>query len=168
MSKKNGIPFWEAKTLDAMSRSEWESLCDGCGRCCLVKLQDDDTEEVYYTMASCAQLDVKSCQCKNYAKRAELVHDCVELNPGNLPKMDWLPPTCAYRKVAEGKPLSWWHPLISGSRETVHEAGISVRGKIVSEALMSEDDLWGARVNWPLLEDGIVSGKSENSKKITK
>jgi uncharacterized cysteine cluster protein YcgN (CxxCxxCC family) len=166
MSKKSEKPFWETKSLDVMSREEWESLCDGCGRCCLVKLLDDDTEEVYYTMASCALLDVKACSCKNYAERTELIDDCVELTPENIDKMDWLPPTCAYRKVREGKPLSWWHPLVSGSPETVHEAGISVRGKIVSETLIAEEDLWGARVNWPLLEDGIISGKRNSEKKL--
>ncbi|MGI9483711.1 MAG: YcgN family cysteine cluster protein [Hyphomicrobiales bacterium] len=142
-------PFWETKTLTEMTREEWESLCDGCGRCCLVKLQDDNTDEVFYTLASCALLDIHSCKCKNYKKRMELVHDCVELAPENIDDIEWLPLTCAYRKIAEGRPLSWWHPLVSGSSETVHEAGISVRGKTVSETYVCQDDLWGMRISWP-------------------
>lgn len=152
MSKEQQ-PFWEVKTLDEMTRQEWESLCDGCARCCLVKLQDDDTDVVYYTLASCAQLDVKSCRCQSYERRTELVHDCVDLTPDSVEKYDWLPATCAYRKLAEGRPLSWWHPLVSGSRETVHEAGISVRGKAISETYICKDDLWGMRTNWPQCDD---------------
>ncbi|MGI9374058.1 MAG: YcgN family cysteine cluster protein [Hyphomicrobiales bacterium] len=150
---ENKPPFWETKSLQQMSRSEWEALCDGCGRCCLVKLIDDETEELHYTMASCRLLDTKSCQCSDYAKRAELIKDCISLNPDNLSEMNWLPPTCAYKRLAEGRTLSWWHPLISGDVETVHEAGISVRGKCISETHMHEDDLWGARVLWPLLDE---------------
>ncbi len=146
-------PFWKTKSLGEMSRAEWESLCDGCGRCCLVKLEDEETEEVHYTMASCSYLDTKSCRCSDYANRTTNIPDCRELTPDTLSEMDWLPPSCAYRKVAEGRELSWWHPLVSGSSETVHEAGISVRGKIVSEDLIAEEDLWGAVVRWPL-EDG--------------
>ena len=145
-------PFWKTKSLGEMSRAEWESLCDGCGRCCLVKLEDEDTAEVHYTMASCAFLDVKSCRCSDYANRTTNIPDCKELTPDTLSEMDWLPPSCAYRKVAEGRELSWWHPLVSGSTETVHEAGISVRGKIVSEDLIAEEDLWGAVVRWPVAE----------------
>lgn len=144
------VPFWKTKTLGEMSRSEWESLCDGCGRCCLVKLEDEDTLKVHYTMASCALLDVKSCRCSDYENRAQRMPDCVELTNENLPEMDWLPPTCAYRRLSEGGELSWWHPLVSGSVDTVHEAGISVRGKIVSETHIAEEDLWGATVTWPL------------------
>ena len=146
------IPFWKAKSLRQMSRAEWESLCDGCGRCCLVKLEDEDTEEVHYTMASCSYLDTKSCRCVDYPNRTTNIPDCKELTAETLGEMDWLPPSCAYRKVAEGRELSWWHPLVSGSTETVHEAGISVRGKIVSEDLIAEEDLWGAVVRWPLAE----------------
>ena len=147
------LPFWETTPLEDMSSREWESLCDGCGRCCLNKLIDDDTEELHYTMVGCALLDVKKCNCTNYAQRTEIVDDCVELTPKNLKEMNWLPPTCAYRRVAEGRTLSWWHPLVSGRQESVHEAGISVRGKIVSETHMHPDDLWGARVKWPLIDD---------------
>lgn len=145
-------PFWKMKSLDTMSRSEWESLCDGCGRCCLVKLEDEDTLKVHYTMASCVLLDVKTCRCSDYVNRSSRMPDCVELTSENLSEMDWLPPTCAYRRIAEGKDLSWWHPLVSGSADTVHEAGVSVHGKIVSESHIAEEDLWGATVNWPLEE----------------
>ncbi len=145
-------PFWKAKSLDQMTRAEWESLCDGCGRCCLVKLEDEDTLEVHYTMASCHYLDVKTCRCSDYANRTTNIPDCRELTPETLGEINWLPPSCAYRKVAEGRDLSWWHPLVSGSTETVHEAGISVRGKIVSEDLVAEEDLWGAVVRWPVAE----------------
>ncbi len=145
-------PFWKTKSLREMSRAEWESLCDGCGRCCLVKLEDEDTLEVHYTMASCAYLDVKTCRCSDYANRTTNIPDCKELTPDTLSQMDWLPPSCAYRKVAEGRELSWWHPLVSGSLDTVHEAGISVRGKIVSEELVAQEDLWGAVVRWPVAE----------------
>ncbi|MCP5084377.1 MAG: YcgN family cysteine cluster protein [Alphaproteobacteria bacterium] len=145
-------PFWKTKALGEMSRVEWESLCDGCGRCCLVKLEDEDTDEVHYTMASCAFLDVKSCGCSDYANRTANIPDCRELTAETLSEMDWLPPSCAYRKVAEGRALSWWHPLVSGSSESVHEAGISVRGKVVTEKLIAEEDLWGAVVRWPVAE----------------
>lgn len=145
-------PFWRTKSLSEMSRAEWESLCDGCGRCCLVKLEDEDTDEVHYTMASCAYLDTKSCRCTDYPNRTKNIPDCKELTPETLNEMTWLPPSCAYRKVAEGRDLSWWHPLVSGSTETVHEAGISVRGKCVSEDLIAEEDLWGAVVRWPVAE----------------
>lgn len=143
-------PFWETKPLAEMSREEWESLCDGCGRCCLVKLEDEETLEVHYSMASCALLDLKTCQCVDYANRTARVPDCLPLKPSEISDLGWLPPTCAYRRLSEGRELSWWHPLISGTTETVHEAGVSVRGKVVSEELIAEEDLWGATVQWPL------------------
>ena len=116
-----------------MSRAEWESLCDGCGRCCLNKLEDLDTGAIEYTNVACKLLDGSTCRCTNYAKRHRLVPDCVVLSPGNVDGLKWLPPTCAYRLVAEGKDLYWWHPLVSGDPETVHVAGISVQGRTVSE-----------------------------------
>ncbi len=150
---ENNQPYWETKALSEMSRVEWEALCDGCGRCCLVKLIDDETEELHYTMASCRLLDTKKCTCTDYENRTKLVDDCLSLTPEKINEINWLPPTCAYRRLAEGRPLSWWHPLISGSAETVHEAGISVKGKCISEVHMHEDDLWGARIAWPLQDE---------------
>ncbi len=126
-------PFWRRKTLGAMSRPEWESLCDGCGRCCLHKLRDGETEELLWTHVACRLLDGQSCQCSDYANRRARVPDCVKLTPAKVAAIDWLPPTCAYRLIAEGRDLPWWHPLVSGDPETVHKAGVSVRGRTVAE-----------------------------------
>jgi uncharacterized protein len=126
-------PFWKTKTLEQMSRAEWESLCDGCGRCCLHKLRDEDTGALAFTNVACRLLDLHSCRCMDYPKRQRRVPDCVSLTPAELREIDWLPPSCAYRLVAEGKDLLPWHPLVSGSAETVHAAGASVRGRAVSE-----------------------------------
>jgi uncharacterized protein len=126
-------PFWKTKTLAEMTRAEWESLCDGCGRCCLHKLRDDETGAVWWTNVSCRLLDTTACRCTRYAERRRLVPDCVRLTPQNLPKIDWLPTTCAYRRLQEGQGLAWWHPLVSGCPSTVHEAGISVRGRVIDE-----------------------------------
>jgi uncharacterized protein len=141
------LPFWKTKPLPAMSRAEWESLCDGCGRCCLHKLRDEDTEAVVFTEVACRLLDTESCRCRDYPKRRQHVPDCVKLTPARLATIDWLPPTCGYRLVAEGRDLFWWHPLISGSPETVHEAGVSVRGRAVTERAAGalEDHV----VEWP-------------------
>lgn len=129
MEKK---PFWQTKNLEEMNVKEWESLCDGCGQCCMHKLQDDDTNEIYWTSVACTLLDAGSCQCSDYPERRKTVPDCVFLTPEIIHTVPWLPKTCAYRLVAEGQDLYWWHPLVSGSVETVHEAGISVRGKITA------------------------------------
>jgi uncharacterized cysteine cluster protein YcgN (CxxCxxCC family) len=116
-----------------MSRPEWEWLCDGCGRCCTVKFEDTGTGRVEFTNVACRQLDTKSCRCKNYAKRKTLVPDCISLTVRMVGKLHWLPSTCAYRLIDEGKDLPWWHPLVSGDPNSVHKAGISVRNKVVSE-----------------------------------
>ena len=116
-----------------MTGEEWESLCDGCGRCCLHKLRDEDTDEISYTNVSCRLLDGASCQCSNYQHRQEIIPDCISLTPQSLAGIDWLPASCAYRRVAEGKNLPWWHHLVSGDRESVHRAGMSVRGMSVDE-----------------------------------
>lgn len=136
----NDKPFWRTKTLNQLTRSEWESLCDGCGQCCLHKLQDDDTNEIYWTSVACTLLNPDSCQCRDYPNRKKTVPDCVFLTPEIVDEVDWLPVTCAYRLVAEGSDLYWWHPLISGSPETVHEAGIFVRGKVTAFDHDLEDD----------------------------
>ena len=125
--------FWEERPLHQLSRAEWESLCDGCGKCCLHKLEDDDTGDIYPTNVACRLLDRKSGLCRDYANRRRFVPDCVRLTPAKLDRLDWLPSTCAYRLLRDGKPLPEWHHLVSGSRESVHEAGISVRGWTVSE-----------------------------------
>ena len=137
-------PFWKTKTLDEMSPAEWESLCDGCGKCCLAKLEDEDTGDIYFTSVGCRLFDAGSCRCTDYANRLERVADCVRLTPQNVRTIPWLPSTCAYRLVVEGRDLQWWHPLISGHYQTVHDAGISVRGRVTkneSELAEPEDYL---------------------------
>jgi uncharacterized protein len=126
-------PFWKTKTLAEMTDAEWESLCDGCGRCCLHKLRDDDTGEIAFTNVACRLLDTHSCRCSDYERRQKKVPDCVRLTPKSLAEIDWLPPSCAYRRVAEGKDLPWWHHLVSGDPDSVHKAGISVRHRVISE-----------------------------------
>ncbi len=125
-------PFWE-KPLQALDRGEWEALCDGCGRCCIHKLEDEDTGELYPTNVACELLDRRNGRCSDYAHRKQRVSDCVVLNRDKMNELDWLPETCAYRLRAAGKPLPDWHYLMSGSRESVHEAGQSTRGWTVSE-----------------------------------
>jgi len=126
-------PFWETKTLDEMSTAEWESLCDGCGRCCLLKVEDEDTGDIYLTGLACKLLDLDSCRCRSYEDRHRLVPDCISLTTAAVSRLTWLPDTCAYRRVAQGRGLAWWHPLVSGDPDTVHAAGISVRGKALRE-----------------------------------
>ncbi len=125
--------FWEEKSLEAMDRAEWESLCDGCGKCCVHKLEDEETGELIPTNVACRLLDRRSGLCRNYRQRHAFVPECVRLTPAKAREIDWLPTTCAYRLLAEGRPLREWHPLISGDPESVHRAGISVRGWTVSE-----------------------------------
>jgi len=134
-------PFWKVKSLREMSAAEWESLCDGCGRCCLVKLEDEDTGRYYYTDVACHLFDNGSCRCSDYQNRSKRVPDCVKLDPQNVGELGWLPHTCAYRLLSEGKSLAWWHPLVSGTAETVVAAGISMRGKTVSEKDVPEAEL---------------------------
>jgi hypothetical protein len=142
------VKFWEEKSLSEMNKEEWESLCDGCARCCLHKLEDEDTAEVHYTSVVCQYLDENKCQCTNYQDRHELVPECVWLTPETSGSFKWLPTTCAYRLLAEGKPLHHWHPLISGSRDSVEEAGISVKGKCISEEHVHPDSLEERIIHW--------------------
>ncbi|MBV8566828.1 MAG: YcgN family cysteine cluster protein [Methylobacteriaceae bacterium] len=148
--KGRGIPFWRAKPLEALSRTEWEALCDGCGRCCLVKLEDADTGEFHFTNIGCRLLDAQRCRCTDYKHRIKRVSDCVKLDVTAVRTLDWLPPTCAYRLVAEGKDLYWWHPLVSGSPDTVHEAKVSIRGKVAAlENEVAVERLADFIVSWP-------------------
>ena len=140
-------PYWRTKTLEEMTREEWEALCDGCARCCLLKLEDADTGEIAYTDIACRLLDLGTCRCTRYRQRLRMVPECVDLTPEQVRKLDWLPSTCAYRLVAEGQDLAWWHPLVSGDPETVHRAGISVRGRVVPER--RGDDPEDRIVTWP-------------------
>ncbi len=133
--------FWERKRLDRMSPREWEALCDGCGKCCLNKLEDEETGEVVLTRVACRLLDDATCRCAHYETRKSFVPDCIQLTAETIPDhLYWLPATCAYRLVHEGKPLFDWHPLLSGRAESVHEAGVSLRGQTLSEFDMAEED----------------------------
>ena len=133
-----------------MSNPEWESLCDGCGRCCLVKLEDQDSGTIHFTDVRCKLLDGASCRCGDYANRQAKVPDCVQLTPDVVRTLTWLPPTCGYRLVAEGKDLAWWHPLVSGSVDTVHDAGVSVKGRTSgSEEEFTVPQLMDQLVTWP-------------------
>jgi uncharacterized cysteine cluster protein YcgN (CxxCxxCC family) len=157
-------PFWRRKRLSQMTRAEWESLCDGCGRCCLNKLEDIDTGATYFTNVACKLFDAKACRCKDYARRKQKVPDCVKLTPRNVRRIVWLPPTCAYRLVAEGRDLYWWHHLKSGSRQTVHEAGVSVRGRdVVSEVGVPDEQLEEYIVSWP---GQVVRGSGKPKRQV--
>ena len=128
-----GEPFWKTKSMQDMSPAEWESLCDGCGRCCLHKLEDEVSGDIAHTNVACHLLDRKTCRCTRYGERKRLVPDCVVLDTENVSKLPWMPKTCAYRLLAEGKELAWWHPLVSGDPRTVVKSGISVKGLVISE-----------------------------------
>ena len=145
------LPFWRRKSLEEMTDSEWESLCDGCGRCCLNKLEEEGNHtDTYYTDVGCRLLDGHTCRCRDYANRLDLVDDCVRLTPESLKTINWLPPSCAYVLVAQGRDLYWWHPLISGDPETVHAAGVSVRGRMsATEDSVPDEDLEDYIVRWP-------------------
>jgi uncharacterized cysteine cluster protein YcgN (CxxCxxCC family) len=145
------IPFWRRKSLEEMTDSEWESLCDGCGRCCLNKLEEEGNDaDTYYTDVGCRLLNGETCRCKDYAHRLEQVEDCVQLTPASLKTINWLPPSCAYVLVAKGRDLYWWHPLVSGDPGTVHAAGVSVRGRMsATEETVPDEDLEDYIVSWP-------------------
>jgi hypothetical protein len=133
--------YWERKRLDEMTRAEWEALCDGCGKCCLNKLEDADTGEVVLTRVACRLFDDATCRCGQYEIRHQFVPECIVLTPETIPDhLYWLPATCAYRLLYEGRPLYDWHPLISGDPTSVHEAGVSVRDRTVPEFAVDEDD----------------------------
>ncbi len=140
--------FWEHKTLEELTPAEWEALCDGCGKCCLHKIEDVESGAVYYTNVACRLLDCTTCRCTDYANRSAIVSDCVPLTPAKVREITWLPATCAYRLLAAGEPLPWWHPLRSGDPNTVRMAGVTAWGKVVPEGEVDLDDL----------EDMVVDG----------
>lgn len=130
-------PFWKMKSLWEMTDAEWESLCDGCGKCCLAKLEDEDTGDICWTSVGCRLFDAGRCRCTDYDNRLSRVADCVRLTPDNVGSISWLPSTCAYRRLAEGSDLPDWHPLVSRDENSVHTAGISVKGRVTAR----EDEL---------------------------
>ena len=142
-------PFWKTKNMAKMSQSEWESLCDSCGKCCCIRLEDEDTGQVYITDVACKLFNPSTCRCGDYANRSKIVSDCVTLSPVNVSQLHWMPQTCAYRLVSEGKDLPEYHHLVSGSRETIHEVGMSVQNDVTSEELVSEDEIPTRIVIWP-------------------
>jgi len=144
-------PFWQTKKLWQMTPEEWESLCDGCGKCCLLKVEFEDTGDIEPTSVACKLLDSESCRCGDYANRFDRVPECVDLAQADLGALRWLPTTCGYRLIDEGKPLQWWHPLVSGDPNTVHEAGISVRHKTISEEDLSDElEIINYIIDWKL------------------
>ena len=148
MLESNELTFWKRKKLEEMTREEWESLCDGCARCCLYKLEDEETGDFYYTNVVCRLLDTYRCRCTAYAERAKLMPTCLTLVPETVRQLRWMPKTCAYRLIAEGKELEWWHPLISGDPNTVHKAGISVRWRTLAEKDVDMNNLEDYIVDW--------------------
>ncbi len=138
---KTKKPFWERKSLEQMTTEEWEKLCDGCGRCCLEKLEDENSGMIFYTSVACRYLDTWTCRCLDYQDRIHNVPDCLVINPKVIREVSWLPKTCAYRRILEGKGLEDWHPMVSGDVNSVHKAGISVRDKVISATYVPEDDL---------------------------
>jgi uncharacterized cysteine cluster protein YcgN (CxxCxxCC family) len=160
-------PFWRTVPLAEMTDQQWESLCDGCGRCCLNKYLYEDTGEIDWTDVACKLLDGKSCRCSDYPNRQKLVPDCQRLNAENVFELTWLPPTCAYRLLAEGRDLYWWHPLVSGDPETVHSAGVSVRGRTVSEADVPERFWEDHIVAWPGREPS-PPGKMRSARRVSR
>ena len=148
--KPSAKPFWE-RPLDQLSRDEWEALCDGCGQCCLHKVEDEDTGEIYHTNVACKLLNLKTAQCSDYANRRKFVPDCMKLTPETAGSLAWLPPSCAYRLRADGDPLPEWHYLVSGDRDAVHRAGMSVAGKVISETVAGPLE---NHIVWPYGDDG--------------
>jgi uncharacterized cysteine cluster protein YcgN (CxxCxxCC family) len=133
-------PFWQTKTLAEMTPREWESLCDGCGLCCLVRFEDELTGEIMPTRVHCRLFDSGACRCTDYENRKARVPDCIKLEPGNIDDLAWMPRSCAYRRLNEGKPLPRWHPLVTGDPESVHRAGVSVRGQTISETVLDDPE----------------------------
>lgn len=146
-------PFWLRKSLAELDAQEWESLCDGCGRCCLVKLEEEESGEVYQTDVVCQLFDCEAGGCSDYRNRQSRVDDCLQLTPASVATLSWLPDSCGYRRVHERRPLPSWHPLVSADRETVYRAGASVRGRVVSELTVASDELEDRIVQWVEVAD---------------
>ncbi len=147
-NKQPAVKFWQEKSLEAMNEQEWELLCDGCGKCCLHKLEDEETQELAYTRVICRYFDEDNCQCQVYETRKSLVPECVKLSPNNIKDLPWMPSTCAYRLLYEGKNLPQWHPLVSGDREAIIESGNTVSGKVISEEFVHEDGYDEHIIKW--------------------
>lgn len=147
-NEEDQTPFWEYKTLDQMTREEWESLCDGCAKCCLHKIEDQDSRKVYFTNVACRLLDCLTCLCLDYDHRTKRIPDCVPLTPSLVQKLSWLPKSCAYRRLAEGKNLAWWHPLICGNQYAVHQSENSIFDKVIPESAMELSALEDYIVDW--------------------
>lgn len=142
------LRFWEKKSLAQLNQDEWESLCDGCGKCCLVKLEDEETRLIHYTSVSCRFMDAQKCRCTVYPKRQQLMPTCVVLRPDELDNLYWMPSSCAYRLLHEGKPLPIWHPLLAGDNKAMIASGNTIRGKVISEDYIAEEDLQDHVVHW--------------------
>ncbi len=140
--------WWQDTPLAELDREQWEALCDGCAKCCLHKLEDEDSGEVFYTKVRCRYLDEQECRCTDYANRSVLVPNCIRLQVEEIDDLDWLPSTCAYRLRARGEPLPDWHYLVSCDRETVHRAGVSIRGRAVSDEFVHPDGYDEHIVHW--------------------
>lgn len=140
--------WYDSLPLEQLNREQWEALCDGCARCCLHKLEDEDSGEISYTRVRCRYLDEETCRCSDYQRRSVLVPECIHLSPDTAQDLAWLPSTCAYRLRAKGEPLPQWHPLVSGSRHSVHEAGISIRGRVLSDEYVHPDGYDEHVVHW--------------------
>ncbi len=144
----SGEKFWETKSLSDMTPEEWESLCDGCGKCCVLKLQDEDTEEIFSTDVGCKLLNCQTAKCSNYTNRKSIVPDCIILTPETLSQLSWMPKTCAYRRLDEGKSLPDWHPLITGQADSPKRAGHSVAGRIFPETTIADEDMPDHITDW--------------------
>ncbi len=141
-------PFWENKKLNQMNEEEWESLCDRCGKCCVIKLIDEDTNFVHYTNVSCHLFDKEKCQCKDYKNRKKIVKDCIKLSSNDLESIKWLPNTCSYKLISEGKKLPYWHPLIQGNRKVMEKGNHSVRNKVISENIIDQKNIKNYLFDW--------------------